>query len=354
MKILYGVQGTGNGHITRARVMAEEFKKKDISVDWVFSGRPDFDYFDMECFGNYRSFRGLTFVIENGSINYTKTAMQLQFRKFFNDVKSLDLTDYDYVINDFEPISAWAARRQKRLSIGISHQSSFLYNIPKEGNNLFTDLVMKWFAPVDHPIGVHWHHFNSPILPPIINHQFAESTVENHILVYFPFQSLQRLIALLKPFTDYQFYIYHPVENAFDEGNIHVRALSTESFKKELQKTSGVICGAGFELPSETLQLGKKLLVQPVGGQMEQRSNAKALQELGLASVSKQFNHEELSAWLLNHQTKKFNLPNTAKAIVEWLVYGDLNNYNALVDSLWQQTQIATLEQKRASTTLVN
>jgi len=36
MKILYGVQGTGNGHLTRARVMAKACKEKGIEVDWIF------------------------------------------------------------------------------------------------------------------------------------------------------------------------------------------------------------------------------------------------------------------------------------------------------------------------------
>ena len=45
MKILYGVQGTGNGHVTRARIMAKAFAAKGVEVDWVFSGRPREDFF---------------------------------------------------------------------------------------------------------------------------------------------------------------------------------------------------------------------------------------------------------------------------------------------------------------------
>jgi uncharacterized protein (TIGR00661 family) len=40
-----------------------------------------------------------------------------------------------------------------------------------------------------------------------------------------------------------------------------------------------VICGAGFELAGESLQLGKKLLVKPLKGQFEQLSNALALEK---------------------------------------------------------------------------
>ena len=49
MRIFYGVQGTGNGHLSRARAMANEFLQyPDISVDWLFSGRERHHYFDME------------------------------------------------------------------------------------------------------------------------------------------------------------------------------------------------------------------------------------------------------------------------------------------------------------------
>mgnify|MGYP002700608893 CR=1 FL=1 len=48
MKILYAVQGTGNGHITRARVMAKAFNMRDeVEVDFIFSGRSKEQYFDL-------------------------------------------------------------------------------------------------------------------------------------------------------------------------------------------------------------------------------------------------------------------------------------------------------------------
>ena len=49
MRLLYGVQGTGNGHIARARIMAAALAQRDdINVDFVFTGRPPEKYFDME------------------------------------------------------------------------------------------------------------------------------------------------------------------------------------------------------------------------------------------------------------------------------------------------------------------
>jgi len=54
MKILYGVQGTGNGHITRARAMARELYAAGLEVNFLFSGRPADKYFDMDVFKDYQ------------------------------------------------------------------------------------------------------------------------------------------------------------------------------------------------------------------------------------------------------------------------------------------------------------
>ena len=54
MRILYGVQATGQGHISRARAMAEAFEPLGVEVCWLFSGRPRGRLFDMEPFGHYR------------------------------------------------------------------------------------------------------------------------------------------------------------------------------------------------------------------------------------------------------------------------------------------------------------
>ncbi len=112
MKIFYGVQGTGNGHIARARLMAKELYAAGIEVDFLFSGRPAEKYFDMEIFNDYQLRSGLTFNSHQGKVDYFKTAYQANLGAFIHDIKNLDLSGYDLVIPDFEPISAWAAKSQ--------------------------------------------------------------------------------------------------------------------------------------------------------------------------------------------------------------------------------------------------
>jgi len=72
MKILYGIQGTGNGHISRARMLARHFQKTNIDVTYLFSGRDRDDFFDMEIFGDFICVRGLTFYSIDGAVSYKK------------------------------------------------------------------------------------------------------------------------------------------------------------------------------------------------------------------------------------------------------------------------------------------
>ena len=159
MRILYGVQGTGNGHISRCRSVAEALARKGVEVDYLLSGRPANGYFDMQAFGHYRAVPGLTFASRDGELALWQTLRQNQPRRFWQDLTTLELEGYDRIISDFEPVTAWAARRRGLKSIGISHQAAFRYAIPRKGEDIASRLVMRHYAPVDQAIGLHWFHF---------------------------------------------------------------------------------------------------------------------------------------------------------------------------------------------------
>ena len=110
---------------------------------------------------------------------------------------------------------------------------------------------------------------------------------------------------------------------------------SGEGFQKDLATASGVICNAGFELASEAIQLGKKLLVKPLQGQMEQLSNAEALEQLQLAMTMDTLDRRVLRQWLEGFNAQKVHYPDVAKAIVEWLQNGS-RDVEALSNMLWQ------------------
>lgn len=347
MKIFYGVQATGNGHITRARALAPKLKGAGAEVTYLFSGRPWEQLFDMEVFGDYEWRAGLTFATRAGRIQYLRTAATNRPWAFVRDVRSLDLGAYDLVISDFEPVTAWAARLQGIPSIGIGHQYAFRYEIPKAKADLLGEQTLRWFAPVAVGLGVHWHPFHEFILPPIIEAAPPIETVQaDKIIVYLPFEDVNRVIHVLKRFRSHQFYVYSPTspDRPHEKSDhVHVRQLSRTGFRHDFADAAGVICNAGFELASEALQTGKKLLVKPLHGQIEQLSNALALELLQLGQVMQTLDVATIATWLEHSRAIRVDYPDVAQAVADWLTSGERQVDRAWIDALWANTHRTTL-----------
>lgn len=339
MKILYGVQGTGNGHISRARKMAAHFQARQADVTWLFSGREPDQFFDMEGFGAFEHRPGLSMVQRNGAVLYWPTLRSNRAGRFLHDVRDLDVRNYDLVITDFEPVCAWAARLSNITCIGIGHQYAFAHRIPQRGRNVFSELIMKYFAPADIPIGLHWHHFGLDILPPIIDTSLRPHE-RSHILVYLPFENQREVTTLLRRFDHHQFVQYSPDLSDVDIGNVQLRRTNLHGFRADLCRAEAVICNAGFELVSECLHMGIAPLVKPVRGQMEQLSNALALEQLGWGSVLQKLDAGPLGAWL-DGQRKATSIryPDVAKTLVDWVLQGEWSETEQLRDELWCDTE---------------
>lgn len=334
MKILYGVQGTGNGHITRARAMQVALSEAGIEVDWVFSGRDRDKLFDMDAFGDYKVFKGLSFATRAGKIDLIKTFAEASLGQMYQDIRTLDLNKYDLVVTDFEPVVAWAARKTKTPCIGIGHQYAFEQDIPKADSTFASDAIMKWFAPVDLGIGVHWHHFGAPVLPPIIERDAHQTFGKDRTLVYLPFENSDKVLKVLNQFEHP--FIYHCADiEPGQYGNVLVRGFSRIGFKDSLHSTDGVICNAGFELASEALSLGRKIMVKPLKGQMEQSSNALALTELGLGLSTAKINEAAVSRFLHTARSSRVNYSDVPALLAQWLLQYPDQSIEDLVANAW-------------------
>lgn len=343
MKILFGVQGTGNGHITRARAIAPVLKQLGIEADYLFSGRKKSQFFDMEPFGDYRVVNGLTFYSRKGKVQLGDTLLRNNMMRLTQDVASLDVEKYDLVLTDFEPVSAWAARLVEKDVIGLGHQYAFSYNIPRIKGTVVDQFILQNFAPADISLGLHWHHFGAPILPPIAPVEAdLYDPQPDRIVVYLPFESRSDITKLLKGFKKYHFVLYHPEAKDYKKGNLEWKAPSREGFQKDLLRAEGVICNAGFELASEALQLGMKLLCKPMDGQPEQQSNALALGQLGFAGTMNTLNKETVAQWLELGEAVKVYYPNTAQAVGEWIRDGATEPLIDLSRRLWREVVFPT------------
>ena len=119
--------------------------------------------------------------------------------------------------------------------------------------------------------------------------------------------------------------------------NIELRPLCHANFHYHLQRCSGVIANGGFELPSEALSLGKKLLLKPLAGQFEQQSNVATLEDLGLATSMDNLDNSIVRQWLKEQQAESVKYPNVAKAIASWVMEGAWDRTEKLSQQLWDR-----------------
>ncbi len=344
MKVLYGIQATGNGHITRSTEIIKELEKLGHSIKVILSGRDPKEIKKLKLFKEYDAYKGITFVIKKGKVDYLKTLSNIDLIQTYKDFKKYDIKEIDLVITDFEPISSRIAKKNKIPCIGIGHQYSFLHKIPVPKlikKDYLNKIFIKKFTKIDYNIGLHFHHFNQPILPPIIKQEITNKKIaKNKILIYLQHEDNEKLKKLLKKFKKYEFNIYGKKEKK-KKINIKERGFSRKNFLKDLEECEGVICNAGFELPAEVLKLGKKLLVKPIRGHTEQEANAMSLESLAYGKSTKEIDEKILSEWLNTKSKIKIDYPNVAKEIAKWIDGGNFEDISQLVKKTWKKTKVS-------------
>ena len=344
MRILYGVQTTGRGHLTRARPMVAALKNRGHHVHTLFSGPPlDPEWLD-PVFTPYSTRRGLTFVTERGRIRHLKTTLQLRFGEMERDIYAFDTAGLDLVVTDYEPIAARIGWLRDIPSIGIGHLYAFAFaGVPVAGMNLFNRMVMNCFAPATIPLGLHWHHFDKPILPPSINLEEFDQPVQSgdRVLVYMPFESIADVVRILSTVNSHRFRFYCRIGAPRVEGNVELRPLNRKGFLADLVSSGGVIANTGFSLISEALHVGKKILTKPVAQQTEQESNALALKRLGLGTVVRRLTPDAVASWAKLPNPPAANYPDVLAAAADWIHQGQWDDVEQLASALWSSVPAA-------------
>ena len=323
MKILYAIQGTGNGHISRAREIVPLLQKYG-EVDLLISGTQA----DVKLVQDVKyQMHGFSFIFgKNGGVNHLQTWKSMDLSRFAKDMRRIPLKSYNLILNDFEPVTAWACKRQRIESVGLSHQASFQSSkVPKPKSIDWAQLVMKYYAPATHYVGFHFDRYDDFIYTPVIRAEIRNMNVSNlgHYTVYLPALDDRMLVPLLKQIPDVKWDVFskHTTVTYSDE-NVKVQPVNNELFNQSLASCAGLFTGGGFEGPSEALYLGKKLLVAPMRFQYEQQCNAYALKQFGLPVIwaSNKNWLPSIRAWVDNHQSHNFIFPDETAAVIDKVV----------------------------------
>jgi uncharacterized protein (TIGR00661 family) len=321
VKILYAIQGTGNGHISRARDIIPLLEKKG-DLDVLISGT-EADV-DLGYPVKYK-LKGMSFVFgKKGGVDLFSTYKKAKLKRFYNEVKDLPVADYDLIINDFEPVSAWACRFNHKACIGVSHQAAVLNKkSPKpEEKDRIGKSILKNYAPVTDKYGFHFKAYDNKIFTPVIRDEIrnADNIQLPHYTVYLPAYDDDKIIKVLKEIKDVEWKVFSKhTKKIYSKNNVHITAINNETFIKSLVTATGVLCGAGFETPAEALFLKKKLMVIPMKGQYEQQCNAAALEEMGVPVLKKLkiSKVEKINDWVKNGKIIEVNYPNMTEKIVD-------------------------------------
>lgn len=302
MNILYGIQGTGHGHISRAREIVPALAEES-EITLLISGyncKLQLDGYDPI------QKRGISLAYNSeGGVSYLKTLAEVNPALFLWDLFRLDLEKFDLIISDYEPITAWAASMRKKPSLALSHQASFLSAAsPRPARtSWFAEQILKKFAPCKHSIGFHFRTYDNFILPPVVRQEVLglTPTTQRHTTVYLPAFNPELLTTLFHQFPDMEWQVFSPLCTSVTiDKNVTIYPVSNSLFLQSLGSSSGVIAGAGFETCAEAMHLGKKLLVVPIQNQYEQLCNAAALRRIGIHVVwnPKHNFSEQIRFWL--------------------------------------------------------
>ncbi len=324
MRILFAIQGTGNGHISRAREIIPLLQQHGI-VDILISGTQADLTLDQAL--SYR-FHGFSFVFgKKGGVDHWKTYKVMNLDRLRKDIRSMPLDKYNLIINDFEPVTAWACKLKGRESVALSHQASFLSpKTPRPSENYnWAELIFRHYAPATHHIGFHFESYDDFIHTPVIRSGIREQETRDngHITVYLPAFDDQLLINSLKQIPDIKWEVFSKhCTRAFRNSNISVCPVSHHQYNQSLANSHGLLTGGGFEGPAEALFMEKKVLMIPMKYQFEQQCNGEAAARLGVPVIqhidSGFVSH--LKKWLEEPYSLRPHFPDKTEGIVDDMV----------------------------------
>jgi uncharacterized protein (TIGR00661 family) len=327
--ILYGVNGEGSGHSSRAReVMVHlEAKGHRVHVASFDRGLRNLkDDFEVTEIG------GLRLAYVHNRVRYGKTVLRnlMQVPQAARSIRALERKaeswNLDLVITDFEPISCHVGRKMGLPIIAIDNQhlltdTEITYPREYRREAAATKLVTRMMTP--HADAYLVISFFTPkikprkrktfLFPPILRAEIlhAKATEGDFVLVYVT-SAAQELADVLRNVR--QRFICYGFNREGREGNLEFRKPSLDGFLRDLCNCRAIVANAGFSLISEALYLGKPYLAWPVKRQFEQVFNAFYIGEMGYGAYWEDLNKERVESFLFNLDEYRKNLADYPRA----------------------------------------
>jgi uncharacterized protein (TIGR00661 family) len=322
--VLYGVNGEGAGHSTRAKEVLSHLASAGHKVHVASFDRGLMNLKDSFPATEIYGFR---FAYVNNRVRYKRTLAKnlMTVGKAARSLVQLeDLVEdekIDLVITDFEPLTCHVGHKKRLPVISIDNQhclTNALVSYPRQYRrdaaaaklvtHLMTPRANAYLVISFFPAAVRKR--NTFLFPPLLRQEILKATPStgNHVLVYVtsPAPVLAKLLTSVRcPFVAYGF------GREGQEGNILYKAPSLTGFFSDLIAARAIVANSGFSLVSEALHLGKPYLAVPVSHQFEQIFNAYWVEKSGYGAYWEELNRERIEAFL-------YNLPHYREALEQY------------------------------------
>jgi uncharacterized protein (TIGR00661 family) len=311
--ILYGVNGEGSGHSTRAKEIITHLQQRGHRVHVVSFDRglrnlkSDFEVTEIY---------GLRLAYVRNRVRYRKTILSnlLKAPRAARSLKQLaqlaEQWGIDIVCTDFEPLSCRFARHHGLSLISIDNQHLLTraeISYPREcANDAAAAKLVTRFMTHGCDAYLVLSFFDAPaprkntfLFPPVLRQEVlrAQCTLGDYVLVYVTSPSAE-LAGTLKRIR--QRFVCYGFDRQGNDGNLAFRKPSLEHFLADLAGSKAVLANAGFSLISEALHLRKPYLAWPLERQFEQVFNAYNIQKMGYGVCWQELNKERIESFLFN------------------------------------------------------
>lgn len=318
MKILIGICGIGNGHLSRQTNVINLLMNSQHEIV-IATTKNNINYFENK-FPKFKvleisipwiacNSKGIDFDASMRKYQEKNIDQFFEFLNFSKKVEEIFLSPPDLVITDYEPNVAQYSYAVDIPLICMEQQSKFLYldEIKISGYSILEEKKrINYFFPkyaykvISSFFPIIIKEKNVKVVTPIISPLNEIKQKKNHILVYFsPYENSDKYIKIvkaLKNISNYDIIIYTKEKFNIDANNIKFKSYSSE-FKNDLENAYCLISTAGHQLLSESISIEIPIYLIPLST-YEQNYNAKMIEKYYLGKIADNITSKEINQFI--------------------------------------------------------
>ena len=335
-RIVYAVSGDGFGHAVRAHSVASGLLDRGHDVRFVCSHRA-IEYLGHHFPDRVHEVLGLLTTYREGRADILDTVVR-NAAKLWRSIRTPNaslkrmLLDYkpDLVITDFEPFTAFWARRTGVPYISLDNQHLLTHCELEHPAGFARDVLNAYLAIrlyyggakrylvtsfIRAPIRYHPTTLVDPVLRP--NVYARKARCGDFLLAYKGAGgdnvTMQRVLEEYRrvPIRAYGF------GESSKFGTTQFKPFCSEEFLSDLAGCSAVISSAGHSLISECLYFEKPMLLVPIAHQYEQLLNAHHVVKLGTGMAVHRLSPEKIDEFVDRMETFRATIARLPKASLE-------------------------------------